>query len=163
VPYEGSDVYKPSEWVLRVVGSVLQSYDWTGKVEGPVFYECDGYDPRHGFWLRNLRDPEDVRNVSERAIDRTFHTIHSYSPYRKLVDALLAIKKGPKCFGSEADAVLFRSSEGGDPFNLAEFEEVNRDSPVNADDLNRMFDLKVGESVLFGGGAAAEINITRVR
>jgi hypothetical protein len=35
-------------------------------------YFCDSYDPRQGYWLTNVTDPTDRKNVSERAIDRTF-------------------------------------------------------------------------------------------
>lgn len=36
-------------------------------------YFCDSYDPRQGFWLTNVADSTDRKNVSERAIGRTFH------------------------------------------------------------------------------------------
>lgn len=62
--YAGPDVYEPSSDVLRVVGAFYN---------GPQgAYECTGYDPRHGFWMLNLDDPKDIRNVSERAIGTTF-------------------------------------------------------------------------------------------
>lgn len=35
-------------------------------------YFCESYDPRSGFNLRDLADATDLRNVSERAIGRTF-------------------------------------------------------------------------------------------
>lgn len=63
--YEGRDVHEPSKWVKQVVGAF---YDGTEGV-----YECVGYDPRSGFWMRNLDNPDDLRNVSERAINRTFN------------------------------------------------------------------------------------------
>lgn len=65
-PYEGSDVYQPSEWVLEVVGERYNS------ITGPVL--CFGYDPRHGFWVRDEQTGEE-RNVSERAIGRSLHRI----------------------------------------------------------------------------------------
>lgn len=36
-------------------------------------YYCDSYDPNMGFWLTSVIDPSDRKNVSERAIGRTFH------------------------------------------------------------------------------------------
>lgn len=41
---------------------------WTSEV-----YLCDSYDTSMGFWMTNILDPKDRRNVSERAIGRTFH------------------------------------------------------------------------------------------
>src|SRR5262245_7941462 len=43
----------------------------------PHTYYCDSYDPRIGYWMTNVDDPADRRNVSERAIGRTFHEIYS--------------------------------------------------------------------------------------
>ncbi len=45
---------------------------------GGVRYFCTSYDPRIGFWMENVADPLDRRNVSERAIGRTFHEIYSF-------------------------------------------------------------------------------------
>lgn len=66
--YDGQwpPAYEPSDWVLSVVGTYYDGYD------GNIFL-CFGYDPRQGFWMQNVRDVADKRNVSERAIDRTFH------------------------------------------------------------------------------------------
>lgn len=36
-------------------------------------YWCDSYDSRIGFWMTNIDNEGDRRNVSERAIGRTFH------------------------------------------------------------------------------------------
>lgn len=41
----------------------------------PRVYFCDSYDPAIGYWMTNVADPSDRRNVSERAIGRTFHEI----------------------------------------------------------------------------------------
>lgn len=43
--------------------------------DGNTYY-CDSYDPRIGYWMTNESDPADRRNVSERAIGRTFHEIY---------------------------------------------------------------------------------------
>lgn len=60
-----------------VVGQRFKA--WDGHV-----YVCDSYDPRIGFWMTredapetNKADTEGTwrRNVSERAIGRTFHVI----------------------------------------------------------------------------------------
>ena len=38
-------------------------------------YLCTSYDSMCGFWMQNPTDPADRRNVSERAIGRTFHRV----------------------------------------------------------------------------------------
>jgi len=40
---------------------------------GTVIYLCDSYDPRLGFWMTQVDDLSNRRNVSERAIGRIFH------------------------------------------------------------------------------------------
>lgn len=73
--YTGLDVYTPSTWVLEVVGKT-----YTYWVDGSLRrFKCTGYDPRNGFWMVREDKPEDKRNVSERAIDRTFHEVRSYA------------------------------------------------------------------------------------
>ncbi len=47
---------------------------WKGH-NGYIYY-CDSYDSNIGYWMTNINNPEDRRNVSERAIDRTFHRIY---------------------------------------------------------------------------------------
>ncbi len=42
---------------------------------GGEIYYCDSYDPRIGFWMTNVKGNGDRRNVSERAIGRTFHLV----------------------------------------------------------------------------------------
>ncbi len=64
--YEGHDAYVPSDFVLSVVGARYSTHT------GPCL--CFGYDPRHGFWMRDEATGEE-RNVSERAIGRTCHKI----------------------------------------------------------------------------------------
>jgi hypothetical protein len=73
--YDGRDAYDPSPWVLEVVGARYTAGDWCKRNGGKVLvYECFGYDPRHGFWMRWVDHPE-VTNISERAIGRTFHRV----------------------------------------------------------------------------------------
>lgn len=55
----------------ETVGSYFQG--WSGAI-----YYCDSYDPRIGFWMTSVRDSADRRNVSERAIGRTFHEMHGH-------------------------------------------------------------------------------------
>lgn len=43
---------------------------WDGKV-----YFCDSYDPRIGFWMTEVGNTENRKNVSERAIGRTYHLV----------------------------------------------------------------------------------------
>src|SRR4051812_34308047 len=60
-----------------VVGHLFVATDFmTGDWQ---IYYCDSYDPRQGYWL-TLCNGVGRKNVSERAIDSTFHTIH-FDPY----------------------------------------------------------------------------------
>lgn len=45
---------------------------------GGLVYYCDSYDPHCGFWMTNIHDVQDRRNVSERAIGRTYHQVYSF-------------------------------------------------------------------------------------
>jgi hypothetical protein len=45
---------------------------WDGK-----FYYCDSYDSSCGYWMTEVGNPDNRRNVSERAIGRTYHQIYS--------------------------------------------------------------------------------------
>ena len=38
-------------------------------------YECTAYDPDSGFWMAS---EDRVANISERAIGRTYHQIHTF-------------------------------------------------------------------------------------
>jgi hypothetical protein len=51
-----------------VVGKVWRGWDG-------IEYFCDSYDPRIGFWMTDVNDPANRKNVSERAIHRTFHPV----------------------------------------------------------------------------------------
>jgi len=68
--YAGPELYHPSSWVQEVVGK---------KFRGPFNegeFLCTGYDPRCGFWMQRLDEPEaHLRDLSERAIGRTYHQI----------------------------------------------------------------------------------------
>lgn len=76
ITYTGSDAYEPSAWVLEVVGSQYTAGDWLNQNSGePITYDCFGYDPRNGFWMRRVDKPEEKRNIIERAIDRTYHRV----------------------------------------------------------------------------------------
>ena len=50
------------------VGHNFKSWD------GHTYY-CDSYDPAIGFWMTDVDDPGNRRNVSERAIGRTYHRV----------------------------------------------------------------------------------------
>lgn len=50
---------------------------------GNEVYFCDSYEPRLGFWMTNVVDASDRRNVSEMAINRTFHTLDDSSKPKK--------------------------------------------------------------------------------
>lgn len=65
--YVGPDAYEPSDWVKSVVDKRYRGTDGV--------FLCTGYDPRCGFWMRHTERADDIRNVSERAIGRTYHRI----------------------------------------------------------------------------------------
>ena len=77
--YDGPEVYEATEWVLRVVGKHYR----TAGPQGIEVLLCDGYDPRHGFWMR---DPDSgaARNVRERAIGTTFHESPEFPGWLKI-------------------------------------------------------------------------------
>jgi hypothetical protein len=56
-----------------VVGKRFKGF--SAKHDTSPTYFCDSYDPRIGYWMTNVDDPTDRKNVSERAIGRTFHEI----------------------------------------------------------------------------------------
>jgi hypothetical protein len=45
------------------------------KAGNGIIYYCDSYDTNLGYWMTGITNLEDRRNVSERAIGRTFHVI----------------------------------------------------------------------------------------
>ena len=50
----------------------------------------------------------------------------------------------------------------GEPFTLEALEIANVDSPLEPHDVRRLAELKWGEHLTLGGGATAEITITRI-
>ena len=94
--YSGGDVYEPSEWVLAVVGRRYAAWDHSYSV-GTRTWECFGYDPRHGFWMRTVDDlgPPRETNVSERAVDRTWHTLRISCGSWWLLEAVLELGRLP--------------------------------------------------------------------
>lgn len=40
-------------------------------------YLCDGYDPQQGYWMTEIGNPDERRNVSERAIGTNFIKIYA--------------------------------------------------------------------------------------
>lgn len=76
VEYTGRDAYDPSNWVLNeVVGKRFTAAGFG--IEPLRVYECFGYDPRNGFWVRTVDDEGEPRqaNISERAIGATYHRL----------------------------------------------------------------------------------------
>jgi hypothetical protein len=50
-----------------VLGRRFKSFD--------SVYLCDSWEENAGYWMTNTSDPTDRRNVSERAINRTYHPV----------------------------------------------------------------------------------------
>lgn len=103
-PYTSYDYYEPSRWVEGVVGGLYKS------VDGFV-YLVTGYDPRAGFHCERVGvDEADKRktNISERAINRTFHPLwrgnedeefrakHGLGPKQDISDPAYRAKHGMK-------------------------------------------------------------------
>lgn len=77
-------------------------------------YYCDSYDPRIGFWMTRVDAPperwnddhsEYRRNVSERAIDRGFNTIHVDYENGKVREWVSGGKVKPRPAGGVGEAV----------------------------------------------------------
>ena len=69
IPYPKD--YEPTDWVKSVVGTKYKS--------DSKIWSCIGYDPGCGFWMENIEDVNELTNISERAIDRTFHRVYKGS------------------------------------------------------------------------------------
>ena len=61
-------------------------------------YYCDSYDPAIGYWMTNVNDETDRRNVSERAIGRTFHEVVEHEDSWVFIYLGGKIPKVPKKF-----------------------------------------------------------------
>lgn len=73
-----SEVLKPKDRPGRhAIGRIFTGYSI--KHEKSAQYFCDSCDPRIGFWMTNVEDPEDRSNVSERAIGRTYHRAYTHA------------------------------------------------------------------------------------
>jgi hypothetical protein len=70
--------YKPTNWVKEVVGQIYRGPAPTWGEDKICEFRCIGYNPDNGFWFENLSDPTDLRNTSERAINRTYHPKREY-------------------------------------------------------------------------------------
>jgi hypothetical protein len=73
----------------EVVGRHFEGNCWQCEAGKHVYY-CDSYDPRTGYWMTRAdcpaehvadSDGEWRRNVSERAIGRSFQRIDDYGPF----------------------------------------------------------------------------------
>lgn len=53
---------------------------WNGQ-----YYLCDSWEENAGYWMTNVADPSDRRNVSERAIGCTFHRKYDYDENHKYI------------------------------------------------------------------------------
>jgi len=83
-------MHYPSHWALGHFFGFMP-FD---KSEVQTYY-CDSWVNNMGFWMTNVNDPTDRRNVSERAPDRTYHGIRNYDGQRYL-EAKRAFEKNVK-------------------------------------------------------------------
>lgn len=93
--YAGRDVYEPTPWVLSIVGGRYRSHRGVDV--------CTGYDPRNGFWMQSVLNPQNMTNVSERAIGRTFHRVEMSSGARIMLRLYVTLGRPPT--GEEIAAV----------------------------------------------------------
>lgn len=61
-----------------LVGRKCRGYSF--KHSKVVVCLLESYDPSHGFWAVNVDDPTDRHDLSERAIDRTWHLVREELP-----------------------------------------------------------------------------------
>lgn len=83
VEYTGPDMYEPDDWVKEVMTTFWRAYSTqdNSNVRGHICscirsWECFGFDPRVGFWMRTIDrlGPPRQTNISVRAIDATWHS-----------------------------------------------------------------------------------------
>lgn len=86
----------------QVVGHFFTAWN-----DGEQVYYCDSYDPAIGYWMTNIRNIQDRRNVSERAPGRTYHEVYDFEERKR---ARLGITE------TTADAIerRLRGKEGHD-------------------------------------------------
>jgi hypothetical protein len=63
----------------HTVGHHFSGTNWN-RVRTEIYF-CDSYEENHGYWMTNVNDPADRKNVSDRAIDRTFHRVEERDTY----------------------------------------------------------------------------------
>jgi hypothetical protein len=56
-------------------------------------YFCDSYDPSCGYWLTNVKNPNDRKNVSERSIGRTFYLAYDMGDHWSVSQWNINVKK----------------------------------------------------------------------
>ena len=93
----------------EIVGKNFKAHD------GLIYY-CDSYDPRMGYWMTEVDNPGNRRNVSERAIGSSFILLVRKAEDYKVGDTIrfmhskkpLIIKKGLVIGHDTSDRVLVR-------------------------------------------------------
>jgi len=74
---------------------------WNGHV-----YYCESHDPQLGFWMLNVDDPSDRRNVSERAIGNTYHPVRMPDGAWRHLDLFEKLGRAPTHEELRADHLL---------------------------------------------------------
>lgn len=74
-----------------IVGHYFGGYSL--KHDRATVFFCESYDPRSGFNLRDLADATDLRNVSERAVGRTFHEAYDQGDHWRVSQSGKQISK----------------------------------------------------------------------
>lgn len=80
---------------------------------GEQVYYCDSYDPSCGYWMTNIRDTQDRRNVSEWAPGRTFHEVYEFEE-RKRARLGITETTADEIEGRLIEAGLLEQSDGKD-------------------------------------------------
>jgi len=117
--YAGPDVYEPSQWVKEVVGKRYRAA-FGGIVT------CFGYDPRHGFWVRDVEAPHKEHNISERAIGRTYHAVRLKLGSWNLARLIAKIERVPTVEEAKAQGVGLELALG----TLRDLGAINPDGTI---------------------------------
>jgi len=77
VRYTGPDAYEPTDYVREVMSERWRGWHASGGKDVMRIWECFGFDPRAGYWMRTVDDgPVETTNISYRAIDVNWHRVH---------------------------------------------------------------------------------------
>jgi hypothetical protein len=99
VPYTGEDAYEPSAYVLDVMSRRWRGWHGTSRI-----WECFGFDPRTGYWMRSIDGgPVEQTNISYRAIGNTWFPVNLTLGAWQLASSIVSLGRMPKAGEVMAD------------------------------------------------------------